>query len=130
MAKVTINQLAVYAVDQLESGVQASALSLQLAALLLEERRSRETPMIMRAIEEELAKRGSTQVTITAVHEVSEETKNQLAQLLEVKNPVFTEVIDTNVIGGVKARSGETEIDLTVRERLNRFKSNIVSQEN
>ena len=128
MGKITTNELAKYAVDRIESGVEAPALAQQIAAYLLEERRSREMPMIMRAIEEELAKRGSAQITITAAHEVSEETKKQLANLLEVKNPIFTEVIDREVIGGVKARSGETEIDLTVRGRLNNFKANIVNQ--
>jgi len=80
---------------------------------------------VMRAIDEELARRGSAQVTITAAHAVSEQTKKQLAALLEIKNPQFNEVIDPSVIGGVKARSGESEIDLTVRGRLNRFKTEI-----
>jgi F0F1-type ATP synthase delta subunit len=78
----------------------------------------------------ELSRRGNDQVVITAAHETSSDVKKQISELLGVKNPTFTEIIDKNVIGGVKARSGETEIDLTVRGRLNRFKSNIVNQEN
>jgi F0F1-type ATP synthase delta subunit len=130
VSKITTNELAMYAVDQLETGVKAPALAQQLAAYLLEERRSRDMSAVMRAIDEELARRGSAQVTITAAHEVSEQTKKQLATLLDVKNPQFTEVIDPSVIGGVKARSGESEIDLTVRGRLNRFKINIVNSGN
>ena len=129
MAKVTTNELAKYAVDQLEAGVQAPALSRQLAAFLLEERRSRDMPAVLRAVDEELARRGSAQVVVTAAHEVSDATKKQLAGILQVKNPVFSEVIDESVIGGVKARSGESEIDLTVRGRLNRFKTNIVNSD-
>jgi F0F1-type ATP synthase delta subunit len=128
MTKVTTNELAIYAVNQLEAGVSAPALAQQLAAYLLDERRSRDMPTVLRAIDEELARRGSAQVVITSTHEVSEETKKQLAELLGVKDPVFSEVIDTSVIGGVKARSGETEIDLTVRARLNNFKTKIVNQ--
>jgi F0F1-type ATP synthase delta subunit len=129
MGKITTNELAKYAVDQLEAGSNIKYLSSSIAAFLLEERRSREITTVMRAIEEELAMRGSAQITITAAHAVSEETKKQLAELLEVKNPVYTEIIDESVIGGVKARSGETEIDLTVRGRLSNFKANIVNQE-
>jgi len=125
MSKITTNELAVYAVEQLESGSDIKYLSSSIAAFLLEERRSRDMSAVMRAIDEELARRGSAQVTITAAHAVSEQTKKQLAALLEIKNPQFNEVIDPSVIGGVKARSGESEIDLTVRGRLNRFKTEI-----
>jgi F0F1-type ATP synthase delta subunit len=130
MGKISTNELAMYAVEQLESGSNIKHVSSSIAAFLLEERRSRDMPAVLRAVDEELAKRGSAQVTITAAHAVTEETKKQLAVLLEVKNPVFSEVIDPSVVGGVKARSGESEIDLTVRGRLNRFKTNIVNQEN
>jgi F0F1-type ATP synthase delta subunit len=130
MSKITTNELAKYVVEQLESGVEAPALAEQLSAFLLEERRTRELPAILRAVDLELSRRGSDQIVITAAHETSSEVKKKISELLGVENPVFTEVIDRGVIGGVKARSGETEIDLTVRGRLNRFKSNIVNQEN
>lgn len=130
MGNISTHELAKYAVDQIESGASVSFLSEQLAAYLIEERRSRDMPALMRAIDKEFSLRGSNQVVVTSVHSTTAEIKNQLAKLLEVDNPVFSEVIDKSVIGGVKARSGETEVDLTVRGRLNRFKSNIVSQEN
>ena len=126
MPKITAQQLAVYAVDQLEAGTSSASVAQKLASYLLEERRSREMPAVMRAIDEQLAKRGSPQVVVTSAHSVSDESKQKLASLLDLKNPVFTEVIDPSVIGGVKARAGESEIDLTVRARLNTFKSNIV----
>jgi F0F1-type ATP synthase delta subunit len=126
MKRITKSELALYAVNQIEAGVNVSTLAKQLAAYLLEERRSREMSAIMRAVDEELARRGSAQVTITSAHAVSDETKKQLATLLEVKNPQFTEVIDLSVVGGAKARSGETEIDLTVRNKLNKFKTAIM----
>jgi F0F1-type ATP synthase delta subunit len=130
VSKITTNELAKYAVDQLESGVESPALAEQLSAFLLEERRTRELPTILRAVDVELSSRGSEQVVITAAHTTSSEIKKQISELLCVENPIFTEVIDRSVIGGVKARSGETEVDLTVRGRLNRFKSNIVNQGN
>jgi len=127
MAKVTTSELAKYAVDEIEAGTSSSNVAQKIAAFLLEERRSRDHAAVMRAIDEELAKRGSPQVVITSAFEVSIETKKQLAGLLDVKNPVFSDVIDKNVIGGVKARSGDSEIDLTVRARMNKFKATIVS---
>jgi F0F1-type ATP synthase delta subunit len=130
MAYVTTQELARYAIEELEAGVNSSVLASKLAAYLVEERRSRDLPAVLRVVNEELARRGSSQVIITAAHTVTEQSKNELARILGVINPVFTEVIDPSVIGGVKARSGETEIDLTVRGKLNRFKTNIVNSGN
>ena len=127
MAKVSLQELATFTVDQLEAGESNNVVANRLAALLLDERRTRDLPKVLRAIDEELSARGSTQVTITAANETNEETKKQLAKLLGVDKPVFTEVIDKSVIGGVKARSGETEVDLTVRARLNKFKAQVNS---
>jgi F0F1-type ATP synthase delta subunit len=129
MSKITTHELAKYAADQLDSGVEAPAIARQLAAYLIEERRSRELPAVMRAIDEELSRRGSSQLTITSAHATDLDTKKQLAKLLGIsaEKAVFSEVIDKTVIGGVKASSGETEIDLTVRARLNKFKVKVVN---
>ncbi len=129
MAKITVQQLAVYAVDQLEAGISSRKVAQKVASYLLDSRQSRELSSVLRAIEATLNKRGSSQVVITSAHEVSETVKQQLASLLGSKSPVFHEDIDPKVIGGVKARFGESEIDLTVRGRLNRFKSVVTRSE-
>lgn len=127
MSKISIKQLAVYAVDQIEDGSSSSDVARKLASFLLQERRSRDASALFRALEKELDERGSAQVMITSAYEVSEDIKKQLASMLGAKNPVYDEVIDPSVIGGVKARAGESEIDLTVRARLNRFKQQVVN---
>ncbi len=123
MAKITVQQLAVYAVDQLEAGISSRKVAQKVASYLLDSRQSRELSSVLRAIEATLNKRGSSQVVITSAHEVSETVKQELATLLGAKSPVFHEDIDPKVIGGVKARFGESEIDLTVRGKLQRFKT-------
>jgi F0F1-type ATP synthase delta subunit len=127
MAKISANQLASYAVDQLEAGSDFQLVARKLAAYLLENRQSRDLSKVLRAVEAEANRRGSTQVTITSAHAVSEAVMIELAALLNAENPVFHEVIDANVIGGVKASAGEAEIDLTVRGKLNRFKTSIAN---
>jgi len=127
MAKVTIKQLATYAVDKIDQGAEMRDIATEIASVLLEERRTRDVAAVLRAIEKELAARGKVQVTVTSVHEVSEAVKMQLASLLGVENPVFDQVIDKSVIGGVKAQAGEKQIDLTARARLNKFKQQLTS---
>lgn len=129
MAKVTIQELATYAVDEIQSGVAEKTVAQKIAAFLLEERRSRDAAQVMRAIDSELARRGTDHVVITSAHEVSEEVKKELASLLDVKKPIFSDVIDSSVIGGVKAQSGEKQIDLTVRAKLQKFKSEVMRSE-
>ena len=127
MAKISPARLAEYIVDKLESGASSASLARLLAAYLIENRQTRDAAHIMRAVETELNSRGITQVEITSAHEVSDTVKQELASLLKAKNPVFHETIDKKVIGGVMAKAGEQEIDLTVRGRLNRFKASIVA---
>lgn len=126
MSKVSTTELARFAVDRIESGAPRNEVSTQIAAYLIDERRTRDLTVVMRAIEEELMRRGSEQVVITSARSVSEETKKQLAKLLGAKNPVFSEIIDKDVIGGVKAQAGEKQIDLTIRGKLQSFQSKII----
>jgi len=127
MSKISIKQLAIYTADQIAAGASSSDVAQKLAGYLLAERRTRDSPLLFRAIEKELDVRGSTQVTVTSAHGVSDEIKAQLAKILGAKNPTFDSVVDPSVIGGVKARAGESEIDLTVRARLNRFKQQVIN---
>ena len=127
MAKISVKQLAVYAVEELEKGSKVEVVAQKLASYLLDNRQSRDLSRVMRAIEDELNSRGKTQVSITSAYAVSDAIKKELASLLGAKTPVFHETIDKSVIGGVKARAGESEIDLTVRGKLNRFKTSIVN---
>lgn len=130
MSKIMNNELATYVVDQLEAGVVSGQIARQLASLLIDERRTRDAYALLRAIEDELNSRGSTQLTITSATELTTEIKDQLAKMLGAKNPVLSEVIDKSIIGGVEAVSGEKQIDLTIRTKLNRFKTAIAKGAN
>ena len=127
MAKISARQLANYVVDELEKGSDLTVVAQQLAAYLLDSRQSRDLSKVIRLIEDELNSRGQSQVEIIGVHDVSDQIKQELANLLGASNPVFHTSIDKSVIGGVKARSGESEIDLTVRGRLNKFKAKLIN---
>lgn len=120
--RITISQLAEYALDRIDRGADHSHVAQTIASFLTDERRTREAPAVFRAIEKELAQRGRTHITLTSAYEVGTDAKQQIAELFNIENPVFETVIDPRVVGGVKARAGEHEIDLTVRAKLNRFK--------
>ena len=127
MGKISLAQLAESAVNQIESGVNVVEVSKQIAGYLVDTRQTRESSKVLRAIEAELNRRGTTQVEVISAHQITDETKKQLAELLGADKPVFSEHIDPTVIGGVKAKAGEKQVDLTVRGRLNRFKAKVVN---
>lgn len=129
MTATSNKALVAYATEQLARGTGADTIARHVAAVLVDERRTRDIAPVLRMIETELNRRGSDQVVVSSAHEVSAEVKKQLATLLGAQNPVFYDDIDPSVIGGVKAKSGEYEVDLTVRGRLQVFQNRIKNKE-
>ncbi|MFT4532294.1 MAG: F-type H+-transporting ATPase subunit delta [Candidatus Saccharimonadales bacterium] len=125
-----MNKLVNFTVTELEDGKSLDSVAQKVAAYLVDERKTREAPALMRAIEAEMNKRGSTQISITSATELSDAIKSQLAKALGADNPVFNTEIDPSVIGGAVARAGETELDLTVRTKLNKFKQAVAKGAN
>lgn len=122
MAKITAKQLAGYAADQLQDGADSKTIARQIAALLLSERRTRDISTFARALETELHLRGKTQVVVTSATKVDDVIKNQLASLLGVDSPIFYEIINSDIIGGVHASTLESQIDRTIAGQLKVFK--------
>ncbi len=126
MAKISHRQIAEYAVDQLESGLQSDQLAKVLAAYLLDIRQTRELPKLMRAVQDVLAQRGRTQIEIVSAHQVSQDLKQQIKQAFGAQNPIFHQTIDPKIVGGFQAFSAEKQLDLSVRTKLNRFKTAVI----
>ncbi len=125
MAKITTKQLARYAADQILRGASSKKLAEAVAALLVAERRSRDVGTFGRLLETELALRGKTQVVVTSASPVDSLIKERLAALLGVEGALFHEVIDPDVVGGVRAATQHARVDLTVAGQLKAFKQAI-----
>lgn len=127
MAGLSLRELANYAVNQLDAGMAAREVSARIASVLISDKRTKDAPALLRAIEKELMIRGISTVHITSAFPVDADIKETLAAMLGAQNPSYVETIDTHVVGGVLARSGSNEIDLTVRGKLQKFKNIVVS---
>ena len=125
MGKISNKQLAKYAADQLQQGVSTKVLSRQVAALLVSERRSRDALVFARALEVELNARGITLVTLISAYAVGEDVKRQIATMLNAQHPIYNEVLDPQLLGGVHAATLYTQVDLTVLGQLNSFKRKV-----
>ncbi|HVW23549.1 MAG TPA: F0F1 ATP synthase subunit delta [Candidatus Saccharimonadales bacterium] len=102
-------------------------LSREVAAYLLDERRVNELDSLLRDIQADWAEQGYVEVLAASAHELSSATlseiKSQVKELYPAaKQIIVTPVHDPSVIGGVRLRLAEQQLDLSVEAKLNRFK--------
>lgn len=122
MAKPSIKDLATV-ILQLSRKMSEQELAKSIASYLQQERRSGELDAIMREVKELRHKEtGVTEADVTSAFPVGSAVKKQIKQLFGEK-VLVNQVIDKNVIGGVRVETNEKYLDLTVRNRLNQLKS-------
>ena len=110
----------------LKDGV-SKKLSREVAAYLLSERRVSDLDSVLRDVQADWAAAGYVEVTAASAHPLTPNVKadiiKQIKQLYpEAKRIIVSEVHDPSVIGGVRLRLANQQLDLSVEARLNRFK--------
>lgn len=89
-----------------------------VASYLIAERRSSELDAIMRLVRTIREQNGVHEVTATSAFALSTHAKREIISQSGGKNVILNEVIDPDVIGGVRVETSDTQLDLTVRNRL------------
>lgn len=112
------------AVLVLSEKMSQKKLSDTLAAYLVQNRRSGELDDIMREVSRQReASDATAEITATSAFKLNEATKKAITALLGNKKTIINEVIDAEVLGGVRLETSEMQLDLTVRNRLNQLKA-------
>lgn len=119
--RVSRRKLAEYAAEQLAQN--NSAVMDEIAALLVSEKRGRDGDLIVADIERDLAERGIIVATVESAHALSDETRQELTQLLQSElNPEATvmlrELVRPELIGGVKVTTANGVLDVTIAKKL------------
>ena len=99
----------------------------EIAAYLMAERRTTELDSLLRDIMQFRADHGIVEVIATSAHVLDALAKKDIeAQIRELyptaKQVVITSQHDDSVIGGVRLELANQQLDLSVRNKLNRFK--------
>ena len=119
--------IAEYISAGLIDGTSKKTLLNQLAAYLVESRRTKELELIVRDIEFNLSQKGVVQTTITSAFDLSAETKKALEAFVKSKTKAtqvsLTSVVEPSVIGGVKISIPGRELDQTVAHKLTVLKT-------
>lgn len=123
MANTSRQELA-EAVLYLSDKMGQKKLTDTLAAYLIANRRTGELDAIMREVSRQREKRDNvTEVTATSAFKLSDTAKKTIKQLLGNEKLIINEVVDADVLGGVRLETSELQLDLTVRNRLNQLKA-------
>jgi F-type H+-transporting ATPase subunit delta len=98
-------------------------LAEDVAAYLVANRRTSELDAIMREVARLRTQRdGVAEVTATSAYALNDAARTSIKKLLHADKLTINEVIDTEVLGGVRLETSEELLDLTVRNRLNQLK--------
>lgn len=126
--RISRRKIAKYFVDELMAGKKN--VHLQLAAYLIESKRTRELAIIIRDIEYRLALRDQVIADVTSAHELSDATRRQIEKMVRGIKPkakvYFRNTVDPDVIGGLKVEVMSRVMDSTVKNKLTALKANKV----
>jgi F-type H+-transporting ATPase subunit delta len=116
--RLSRRKIAAYAVDRLDGGAESAEVVKEMAAFLVDTRRTRELDLLIRDIEGELALRGTVIADVTSAYPLGEEIKKQIAELVDAKHLQLREAVDSSVLGGVRVEVPGGRFDGTIKHRL------------
>lgn len=127
MAKVPRTRLAAYIADHALKHGSDERFAREVAAYLLAEGRVNGLDSILRDVMDDWSKAGHLEVLAYSAYPLSPALKKQITERIKAVSPhakriVVTEQHDPSVVGGVRLRLANRELDLSVEHRLNTFK--------
>ena len=120
--RISRRKLATHTAEKLIKGDGKKALG-ELAAFLVENRRTDEAELLIRDIEQELADHGLVVADITTARPLSDSLKNDIKNLVGGKTLQVREIIDESVLGGVRVDIPGKRFDGTIRRKLTALKA-------
>lgn len=125
--KLSRRDLSQYAARQLVDGASQKKIARQLAAYLIENRRTNELSVIIRDINAYLTELGHVSGTVTTAHELSESTAKAIEAYAKDKTGAshvsLDRIVDESVLGGIKLELPGRELDTTIGRRLTILKT-------
>jgi len=116
--RISRRKLADYIVDRVERGDGIGAVVEELAAYLIDTRRTREAMLIVRSIEDELAARGTVVAHVQSARPLNNEMKEAIQRLLNASTVHLNEEVDPALIGGIRIEAPGKRLDATVKRKI------------
>ena len=127
MRKLSRRALAHYVADALMAGTGRTKVVKQLAAFLIETRRTKERDLIIRDVQWILAEHGIVNAKLTSAFELEAATTAAIERLIVAHTKAtkvsLTRVVEPDVLGGIKITLPDSELDQTVLHQLTTLKT-------
>jgi F-type H+-transporting ATPase subunit delta len=127
MARLSRRTIAKYIADQLITEADSDTLIQQLAAYLVDTRRTKELSLIVRDIQYFMAEAGTVSGVVTTATALPADTKKAVEAYVKqhtgAKTVSLENSIDASVLGGVKISIPGRELDATITHSLNILKT-------
>lgn len=125
MATISRRKIAEHVVSRLLDGDTPVVVLKELAAYLVDSKRTKEADLIIRDVEATLASRGTVLARITSARSLEATTKQAIqayvADKSGAKSVRLQESIDETLLGGVKIEFPGHQLDATVKTKLERL---------
>lgn len=121
--KISRSQLAEYLIESNDK----NAIQM-VAAYLVENGRSKEVGLVIREVESKLSKTGRVVARVESARKLEADLQRQVIALIknqssDVQSVEIINEIDPSLLGGVVIRTPGSEVDLSIRHKLNKLKS-------
>ena len=117
-ARISRRKLAQYAAKRLVEGEKTGLVLKDVAAFLIDARRTREVELIVRDIETALAERGVIVADVTSAFPLTESIKDEVKKLVGGKQLVLRETVDPSVLGGIRLETPGKRLDATLQRKI------------
>lgn len=119
-------KLAEYVATRLIAGDTPKKALREVAAYLVEAKRTRELELVVRDIESALAAHGVVIADVTSARPLSDKLRQEIGTLVDAKDVKLRETIDESVLGGVRVVTPDKRFDGTIRRKLAVLKSKAI----
>jgi F0F1-type ATP synthase delta subunit len=111
-------KLAGYVADNSGSNASLAHALEMVAAYLIESGKTRDITLVVRAIEDELARRGQVIARVTTAQPLEANLVKQIEALVGAKKTIIEPTVDEAVIGGVRIETPGQKLDATIQTKL------------
>ena len=116
--KISRRKLALYVADAVEVKQKLGSVLAEVAAYLVETKRTREAELLVRAIEDELAARGIVIAHVVTARPLAKELEQAITTLIDAREIHLDSEVDPSVIGGVRVETPGKLLDATIKRKL------------
>jgi len=121
--RLSRRKMATVVADKLLAGVPAKKAFKEVAAYLLDTRRTREIELLIRDVEDVMASRGTVVADVTSARPLTDDAKTAIRELVGAKTLQLRESIDGSVLGGVRVDIPGKRFDGTIQRKLMALKA-------